>query len=292
MEILPRNCFAGIFDYLVLLYRIFLYYPITLIGSTYVLLSYSCGAMNLACTLKYWVPEKQPTSTYLRIMGWLQFWAAFWYVYIYCMQLTNSVLLKDIQRLSICIYLHLLQHCCMPLASPWYTFDMFNKSINSSNNHRSAKGPLENAAIIDRVSYPKGYDTCMLVGKSVVCVYSLCHREICQMEKGAGHFTLTAVNVSGLYHQHSALIKHFTAAVGNHIQIHESSPTQVHQGSCSYGYHTDPSAAMKHWGINGNVATSPVWPPASVPWAQIISIPTCKHSDMHGAWTKKSANDD
>ena len=208
------------------------------------------------------------------------------YIYIYCMQLTNSVLLKDIQRLSICIYLHLLQHCCMPLASPWYTFDMFNKSINSSNNHRSAKGPLENAAIIDRVSYPKGYDTCMLVGKSVVCVYSLCHREICQMEKGAGHFTLTAVNVSGLYHQHSALIKHFTAAVGNHIQIHESSPTQVHQGSCSYGYHTDPSAVMKHWGINGNVATSPVWPPASVPWAQIISIPTCKHSDMHGAWTK------
>ena len=50
------------------------------------------------------------------------------------------------------------------------------------------------------------------------------------------------------------------------------------------GYHTDASAAMKHCGINGNVATSPVWPPASVPWAQIISIPTCKHSDMHGAW--------
>ena len=181
----------------------------------------------------------------------------------------------------------------MPFASPWYTFDMFNKSINPSNNHRSAKGPLENASIIFRISYPKGQcSTCMLVGKSVLCVYSLCHREICQMEKGAGHFTLTAVNVSGLYHQHSALIKHFTAAVGNHIQIHESSPTQVHQGSCSYGYHTDPSAAMKHWGINGNVATSPVWPPASVPWAQIISIPTCKHSDMHGAGTKNSANDD
>lgn len=71
----------------------------------YILLSYSCGAMNVTCTLKYWVPEKQPTCTYLRIMGWLQFWAAFWYIYIYifCMQFTNSVLLKDIQRLSICI---------------------------------------------------------------------------------------------------------------------------------------------------------------------------------------------
>ena len=99
MEILPRNCFAGIFDYLVFV----LYYLITLIGTIYVIFSYICGAMNVTCTLKYWVPEKQPTSTYLRIMGWLQFWAAFWYIYIFCMQLTNSVLLKDIQRLSICI---------------------------------------------------------------------------------------------------------------------------------------------------------------------------------------------
>lgn len=49
----------------------------------YILLSYSCGAMNVTCTLKYWVPEKQPTCTYLRIMGWLQFWAAFWYIYIF-----------------------------------------------------------------------------------------------------------------------------------------------------------------------------------------------------------------